>query len=88
MSLLLLFPNQPTTVAPVFCWTDQNTALVSSWATSHYDFLNIWGEWESYTWAQIISSGFTWDNLSGYMFVTTASPSTTWSNVTLPMETC
>lgn len=95
MSLLLLFPYGVTSTSTGsgggstnFCWHITTSTATPAWINSHYDFKNIWGEWETYTWAQIASRGLTWDNMAGFMFVTTTGNATTWTVVDAPVENC
>lgn len=87
MSLLLLLPSAigivTTSTAPATTyWTTINKPN-TGWVTSNWDYKNVWGEWETYTWGQIQSSGLTWGNMAGYTFAVTAStPITTWTVVT------
>lgn len=72
MSLLLLFPTGSPS------WNN-TTLATSTWTNSHYDYKNIWDEWDTYTWAQLGS--YSWGNLAGYTFTNTAGNSTTWTRV-------
>lgn len=76
MSLLLLFPS-----GSGFQWTIID-GTTTDWLNSHYDFKNIWGEWETYTWGALSSSGVTWAAMAGFTFANSSTaPSTTWTNI-------
>lgn len=81
MSLLLLFNGFDVTPVVGFqCWATVGTNS-TDWLVSHYDFKNLWSEWETTTWGAIQASGITWGGMSGLTFTTVATTPTSWSNV-------
>lgn len=83
MSLLLLFPNIPTT-APKFCWATTSSPT-TAWAAFPTDYKDVWGDWATTTWGEIFNAGYTWDYISGNTFLVATGPSTSW--VLLPKAT-
>lgn len=54
----------------------------SAWAVANYDFKDRWVDWETTTWGAIQTSGFTWEQMAGFTFVTTTNGATTsWVNI-------
>lgn len=61
-------------------WTN-TSGNSTSWTNGHYDFYNIWDEWDSYTWGSVSSSGYTWGYLSGLTFNNASTNTSTWVSV-------
>lgn len=66
---------------------------VISWSQVDPDYLNSWADWSSYTWRQIspthTGTNYSWAFMAGESFGgCQSSPTSTWTNLTLPTEVC
>lgn len=59
-------------------WSTTGSAT-TTWAEFGTAFRDTWEDWASVTWGTIESSGLTWNQMAGFMFVTTTGSSTTWT---------
>lgn len=86
---LLFRSNTPvgSTVSTSVCWfvvSDPTTV----WTIADWDYRDIWNNWASTQWGVLTTSGITWDQMSGQVFVNVSTPTTIWTVVPFPTLSC
>lgn len=86
MSLLLFYQTTAAAI-PVFCW-GKTTSPTAAWAGVNIDYKDEWVDWQTYTWGQILDSGYTWHYMSGFTFRRITKGTATWTTVPKATQNC